>query len=227
MYDHLLICVTANFTRNMTSLWYEAGAVQNANLSYPIHFRLQKGHQPNECEACILDSIDVKVMDPSVTSTTSSSTSTASTTATSMSPAAAEATSEAPARTSSDSDSRDVRLGVGIGVGLGLGFLILILGAMFLILRHRKQKRNTLAMERDLEERRHLEAAEVEKQRYSSGTESWMSGMTHKQFEFEGPNGTLREGWESLFGGVDGLRGFLTRKPSPRKNQARKPVPLR
>ncbi|CAK3908724.1 Hypothetical predicted protein [Lecanosticta acicola] len=190
--------LAANFTRNMTSLWREAGAVMMANLSAPLHFQLQKGHQPNDCDACVLNSVQLRISNASVPAT--------------MSQAAAEATAPAaavPARM--DDDSRTVRLGVGIGVGLGLGFLILIGGVMLLALRRRKQRRQ--ARERELEERRLLEAV-ADKQRHSSGTESWMTGMTHKQFEFEGPDGTPREGWESLFGGGEGLRRFLSRKAS-------------
>lgn len=200
----------------MTSLRWDAGTVKMANVSYPVHFQLQKGHRPNDCAACIVNSADVRIYNASALSSSSSTSTSAlpSTTATHLASAAAAQVSS-PA---SKSDSRDVRLGVGIGVGLGVGLLILILGALLLAMRRRKQRRQ--AAERELEERQRVEA-EADKLRHSSGTDSWMSGMTHKPFEFEGPNGTIRPGWESLFGGVEGLRNFLTRKNTSHRNQGR------
>ncbi|EME42160.1 hypothetical protein DOTSEDRAFT_25799 [Dothistroma septosporum NZE10] len=200
--------LVANATQRQSSISWNAISFSGSDLNTPLFFRLQKGETPNTCELCTKDSAAFRVINSGESSTSSSSSSPESmTSASSTASAVASTTSPlATAATSIESNDSALRIGLGVGLGLGLG-LLLLLTVMALVLLRRRRKRQEAAARR-------AEALKSESAVRDSLASGWtskhsdktMSGMStsgmsyHSRFEFEMPDGSIREGWERLFG---------------------------
>ena len=135
-------------TSNETSYTWTLPTTESA-----YHFRLQKGDQPNNCDACVASSPTFRiehseynqwpVQTPS-TSTTSSLPYIP--TATPAVAAAAADTTASAAGSSSGGLSHSAKVGIGVGLGLGIGVPIIILSIIFLclFLRRRQRRRHQI-----------------------------------------------------------------------------------
>ncbi|KAL9527514.1 hypothetical protein SMMN14_08791 [Sphaerulina musiva] len=140
----------ANLTRDTTTyMWALPSAPTDA-----YHFRLQKGDQPNDCDACVASSPTFHVEHPEpvpVSSSTSSSISASSTPtapSTSIQIAAAAAatptTSSTAAAESSSGISHETTLGVGVGIGLGVPIIMILLFLLMLSLLKRQNRQQKM-----------------------------------------------------------------------------------
>lgn len=194
---------------------WNATALDGGRLNAPFYFRLQKGDLPNDCGECMASSSTFEVEDPSAPADTSTSslaaTPTASIANSSSTPSAEAAeASSSPSAVSSGSHeiSQGTKIGIGVGVGVGFAVVVTLIAFILLCLKRRQKKQNA-ALREDERQRNIRMAEEAEKPpagRYSSGAESWLtksSGKTksyHDPFEFQNEDGTMKPGWEKLFG---------------------------
>ncbi|KAK4613896.1 hypothetical protein CLAFUW4_09503 [Fulvia fulva] len=200
--------LVANATQDQNSLLWNTTSISGSDLSAPFFFRLQNGDAPNTCEFCTSESAAFRVSDPAVLPTTSSSTNTASTTPASgtASAVAATASSLSTAATSNSSDHSALGIGLGVGLGIGLGLILFLILLGLVMLKRRRKRQQAQARRQEA-----LKAEPSLRDSLASGwtskhSENTMSGMStsgmsyHSRFEFEKPDGSIREGWERLFG---------------------------
>lgn len=95
-------------------------------------------------------------------------------------------------------------VGIGLGVGLGIIGLIAFYVCIHLLLKRRNQRKGVGAGAAVGGAGAALAAEKSMKNRPTSG-ESFQSAVSHSRFDFEQPDGTLKAGWESLFGRNDRL----------------------
>lgn len=128
-------------------------------------------------------------------------------------PTPAEATTTVSPSSPGISDS--ARLGIGLGVGLGVGALVVILGILLFCLNRRKKRQQA-------QQHPNGEPDEVRSSLASAGADSWMSKHSskmsyHSRFEFETPDGSVKEGSEALWPRTE-KPGWLQRAPSKPKS---------
>jgi hypothetical protein len=109
----------------------------------------------------------------------------------------------------SGSSSRDLAIGLGVGLSTGVVFVIAVI--LVCLAKRRRTRKDAVLLEAAL--------VDEEKLRYSSGTDSnrtdWSGKSTSSwfdPFEFEEEDGSVKEGWESLFG-RDGIPQKLPQRP--------------
>ncbi|KAF2173655.1 hypothetical protein M409DRAFT_15933 [Zasmidium cellare ATCC 36951] len=205
--------LAANFTQNVTSFMWNATASEGDESMQRSFLRLQKGDLPNTCDRCTADSAIFRVSDPTARTSCSSSSATPSTVA--PTPAAAVATSSVPSSYSHSGISERARLGIGLGVGLGVGALMIILGILLFGLNRRKKRRQA-------HQHTYGQPDAVRNSLASAGADSWMSKHSskmsyHSRFEFETPDGSVKEGSEALWPRTE-KPSWLQRAPSKPKN---------
>ncbi|KAK4497997.1 hypothetical protein PRZ48_010653 [Zasmidium cellare] len=198
--------LAANYTQNVTSFVWNATASGGAETEQRSFLRLQKGDSPNTCEECTADSAVFRVSDPNARPTISST----------VAPTSAADATSSPSPSSSHSDlSESARLGIGLGVGLGVGALVVLLGILLFCLNRRKKSQQA-------HQHAHGPPNEARDSLASAGADSWMSKHSskmsyHSRFEFETPDGSVKEGSEALWP-RNQKPSWLQRAPSKAKN---------
>ncbi|USW54843.1 hypothetical protein Slin15195_G081620 [Septoria linicola] len=197
--SYIVDVLGANLTQQTTT--YSWNAPSTADSRGPIHFRLQKGDLPNDCETCIASSSTFSI-EGAATQPRASSTPTSS-------PEAAESTAAAASTSAPGGISHGAKLGIGLGVGLGAPIFFALIALMLLCLRRRQRRQHQIEQLNNVHRRqKEMQAQEVvaADTRYSTGAESWLTKSSektksyHGPFEFEEEPGRVKPGWERLFG---------------------------
>lgn len=184
----------ANTTGN--TFHWKAQALDGMTFHHDFHFRLQKGSQPNFCTECSANSETFYL------STLSNL------------PNAPQARAMSPEMRKSTGGGLSTKDRVGLAVGLGIGIALLTasLTVLLLIRKSRrqvdegKQKEHSQRSAKELDAHAHWIAETCRSSTYAPSCTTVSTNNRPKSyleaFEFQDIDGSIREGWSSLFGGV-------------------------